>query len=217
MDDHQMDDRQCIVCKKGFTRESDLQRHVQQVHKKIKTHECGICHRQFARKQHKEWHLRICSRKVQGDGVAVQKNYVTTRNLQFTPIFHTSIFGGIFAEWYIKIPTDYYLINPVVLLEEAFRSFKDIITKHLYDHTKKLKYIMSAHVIFQQGVDPEIKTEPPVVLTVNPVTVYIATDLDKELQESAREMMVLMENYEGVGSGWVYDYITRLDISLNSF
>ena len=117
----------------------------------------------------------------------------------------------------IKIPTDYYLINPVVLLEEAFRSFKDIITKHLYDHTKKLKYIMSAHVIFQQGVDPEIKTEPPVVLTVNPVTVYIATDLDKELQESAREMMVLMENYEGVGSGWVYDYITRLDISLNSF
>ena len=76
---------------------------------------------------------------------------------------------------------------------------------------------MSAHVIFQQGVDPEIKTEPPVVLTVNPVTVYIATDLDKELQESAREMMVLMENYEGVGSGWVYDYITRLDISLNSF
>ena len=55
------------------------------------------------------------------------------------------------------------------------------------------------------------------VLTENPVTVYIATDLDKELQESAREMMVLMENYEGVGSGWVYDYITRLDISLNSF
>ena len=212
-----MDEHQCIVCERSFTRESNLKRHVQQSHKKIKKHECGICNRQFARKQHKEWHLRICSQKVQGGSVVVEKDYVSSRNLQFTPKLHKSAFGGIIAEWYIKIPADYYMISPVVLLEEAFRSFKDIITKHLNDHTKKLKYVISAHIIFQQGVDPEVKTVPPVVLTEHPVTVYIATDLDKELQESAQEMMELMENYEGVGSGWVYDYITRLDISLNSF
>ena len=71
-----MDEHQCIVCERSFTRESNLKRHVQQSHKKIKKHECGICHRQFARKQHKEWHLRICSQKVQGGSVVVQKDYV---------------------------------------------------------------------------------------------------------------------------------------------
>ena len=76
---------------------------------------------------------------------------------------------------------------------------------------------MSAHVIFQQGTDSKVKTEPSVVLTADPITVYITTDLDERLQESAQEIMELIENYEGVGSGWVYDRFIRMDISLNSF
>ena len=213
----EMDGYQCTVCRKSFTLEKSLHRHTKQVHEKIKSHECGICHKQFARKQHKEWHLRTCSRKVQGGAVVVEKNYKPVRNLQFTPKFRIAAFGGIIAEWYIEIPYDYHMVDPVLLLQEAFKSFKEIITKHLYDHTKKLKYIMSAHVTFQQGVDPEVKTNPPVVLTANPVSVYIATDLDEELEGSAQEMMELVENYEGVGIGWIYDRFTLLDISLNSF
>ena len=77
---------------------------------------------------------------------------------------------------------------------------KSIITKHLHDHTKKLKYTVAGHVIFHQGCDPELKTEPSIVLHTDPVSVYIATDLDECLQESATEMMELVENYEGVGS-----------------
>ena len=181
-----MEGYQCTVCRKNFTKENNLHRHTKQVHEKIKMHVCGICHKRFARKQHKEWHLRTCSRKVQGGAVVVQKNYTSARNLKFTPKFRIAAFGGIIAEWYIEVPNDYHMVNPAFLLHEAFKSFKDIITKHLHDNTKKLKYIMSAHVIFQQGVDPEVKTEPPVVLTANPVTVYIATGLDEELQQSAQ-------------------------------
>ena len=62
-----------------------------------------------------------------------------------------------------------------------------------------------------------METDPSVVLHTDPVSVYIATDLDECLEESATEMMELVENYEGVGSGWVYDRFERIDFNLVSF
>ena len=43
-----------------------------------------------------------------------------------------------------------------------------------------LKYVISVNVIFQQGTDSEVKSEPLVVLPADPVTVYIATDLYRD-------------------------------------
>ena len=36
----------------------------------------------------------------------------------------------------------------------------------------------------------------------------------KKLSE---ELMELVENYEGVGSGWVFDHFQRIDFNLTSF
>ena len=206
----------CEICSKTFSYSHTLKRHREQVHEKRKNHECGICHKTFARKQHKEWHLKTCSRNVQG-GEIIQKNYTKTKKLVFSPQFRISAFGGIIADWVIKIPDDYSMVDPVILLMEAMKSMKTIITKHLHDHTKRLKYTVAGHVIFHQGCDPELETDPSVVLHTDPVSVYIGTDLDECLEESATEMMELVENYEGVGSGWVFDHFQRIDFNLISF
>ena len=63
------------------------------------------------------------------------------------------------------------MVDPVVLLKEALKSMKSIITKHLRDHTKRLKYTVSAFVVFRHGGDPEVTSEPPVVLHTYPVSV----------------------------------------------
>ena len=109
------------------------------------------------------------------------------------------------------------MVDPVVLLKEALKSMKSIITKHLRYHTKRLKYTVSGFVIFHHGCDPEVTSEPPVVLHTDPVSVYLPTNLDHSMEESAEELMELVENYEGVGSGWVFDHVQRIDINLYSF
>ena len=97
------------------------------------------------------------------------------------------------------------MVDPVVLLQKAAKSMKAIIIKHLHKHTRRLKFTMSIHVIFQKGYDPEEKSEPPVVLTTSPYTVYLDTDLDQWLDDAANELYQLIEEYEGFGSGWVID------------
>ena len=47
-------------------------------------------------------------------------------------------FDGIIAEWIIKIPDDYSMVDPVILLKEAMKSMKIIIKK----------YTVTGHVIF---------------------------------------------------------------------
>ncbi len=211
-----MDGHNCAICSKTFTRSDNLKQHIDQVHGECGKHQCGICQKKFARKQHKEWHMRTCPRRVQG-GEIKRKNYTLAKDLKFSPQFRIAAFGGIIAEWTIIIPDDYQMIDPNILLLEALRSMKTIIMKHLHDHTKKLKYTISEYVVFHHGCDPEVTTEPPVVLTTDPVSVYMATDLDHCFKESTEELMELIENYEGVGSGWVYDHFQRIDFSLTSF
>ena len=214
--DSKMDGHVCDICGKPFSLSCNLKRHKEQVHEKRKNHQCGICGKEFARKQHKELHLKTCSRQVQGGDID-RKKFTSAKKLEFSPQLRIATFGGIIADWIIKVPADYNLVDPIVLLKEAMKSMKLIITKHLRDHTKRLKYTVSGFVVFHHGCDPEVTSEPPVVLTTDFVSVYLPTDLDHSLEESAEELMELVENYEGVGSGWVFDHFQRIDFNLISF
>ena len=88
--------------------------------------------------------------------------------------------------------------------------------QHNRTQTKRLEFTMSIHVVFEKAADPEVKTEPPVVLTTEPSIIYLATDIDHCLESTADELLELIEEYEGVGSGWTLDHLDRLDTSLMS-
>ena len=144
--DSKMDGHVCETCGKTFTLSYNLERYEEQVHVKRKNHQCGICKKEFARKQHKELHLKTCSRHVQGGDID-RKKFTSAKKLEFSPQLRIAAFDGINADWVIKIPEDYNMVDPVVLLKEALKSMKSIITKHLHDHTKRLKYAVSGYVI----------------------------------------------------------------------
>ena len=102
-------------------------------------------------------------------------------------------------------------------MKNSTAAMKDIILQHNTSQTKRLKYTMSIHVVFEKAADPEIKTEPPVVLTTSPRVVYLGTDIDKALGNTADDLLNRIEEYEGVGSGWIIDYFVRLDTGIYSF
>ena len=119
-----------------------LRRHSKRVHEQNRRHKCRICHKTFARKQHKEWHLRVCSRNIQGGDIK-QKNYTNTTKFVFLSQFRIATFGGIIAKWIVKFPDDYSMVDPVTLLKEAMKSMKSIIKNHLLGNTKRLKYTVA--------------------------------------------------------------------------
>ena len=102
-------------------------------------------------------------------------------------------------------------------MESSVLSMKDIIQKQLYEKTLKLKYTMSIHVVFTKAATPEVKTEPPVVSRSNPTTIYPATDIEGCLINTAKELYEKIEEYKGIGSGWIIDYLVRLDTNIYSF
>ena len=137
--------------------------------------------------------------------------------LSFTPVKRWSGFEGIAAEWSIYYPKEYNLCDHITLLESSALAMKDIIQKQLYSYKFRLKYAMNIQVVFTKAVAPEVKTEPPVVLWTDPTVVYVATDLNKCLTDDAKEMFNKIEEYEGIGSGWIIDYLVRLDTSIYLF
>ena len=52
------ENRTCSLCRRVFTRPSNVRRHVENVHLKIKRFKCGICMRAYTKKESLQYHLR---------------------------------------------------------------------------------------------------------------------------------------------------------------
>ena len=133
--------------------------------------------------------------------------------LEFNPIHRPYGFG----EWHIHYPEEYSFCDHMVLLKKSALAMKDVIQKQLYEKTKRLEYTMSIHTVFTKAVAPEVKTEPAVVLHGDPMSVYVATDLEKCLINTAEDLCKKIKEYEGIESGWIIDYLVRLDMGIQSF
>ena len=204
----------CNECEKTFSRNDNLNRHIKRVHEKLKQHQCAICSKSFSRKQHRDYHLRTCSRYVslpteQTERITKKKMH----QLEFKPIHRPYGFGA----WHIHYPEEYRFCDHKILLKTSALAMKDIIQKQLYEKTKRLKYTMSIHTVFTKAVAPDVKTELAVVLHSDPTTVYDATNLEKCLINTVEDLYKKIEEYEGIESGWVIDYLVRLDTGIYSF
>ena len=167
-----------------------------------KLYQCGICDKKFSRKLNKKLHLITCSANIGAQNIS----YRPAINLKLVPRKGKSAFRAIIVEWTIHYPDDYSSINPIVLLKKSTMAMKDIMRMD----TTRLKYSMSLHVVLEKASDSKVKT--PVVLTTrSPTCVYLGTDIDRCLENTADELLELLEEYKD----WTIDYLYRLDTRVN--
>ena len=119
-----------------------------------------------------------------------------TCHFKFTPTLRKSAFGGSFADWIITFPRDYDAVDPASLLPAAALAMKDTIKNSMIEHNRRLKYTMSIHVVFKKATDPEIKTDPPVVLTTGVNAVFLDhNDLDSRAAMDSEELFEMIQEY----------------------
>ena len=76
---------------------------------------------------------------------------------------------------------------------------------------RSLKFNMSLHVIFEQAIDPSIKTVEPVVFNTRQAEYYASTDISTVLKSCADQLERKVEEYQGLGSGWIISSLLALD------
>ena len=215
-----VNENKCISCDKVFTTKRSMKRHMKAVHEDIKPYKCDLCDKSYARKQHKDLHAKTCGSRLSNEGNQRsynRKTFIKKPRLRFSRVRRISAFGGMSETWVIKIPKSYKMVEPHFILEKATRAMKKTIRLPLKDNTKRLNFTMSIHVIFEKAINPNIKTNPAVVLTTSSYDVRPDTNLDGYLTNAAQELSCLIEEYEGIGSGWIIDHLQRLDTTINVF
>ena len=73
---------------------------------------------------------------------------------------------------------------------------------------------MSIHCMNQEAVDPSIKTIDPLVFNIKQVEFYAATDIATALKSCADQLVKKIENYQGLGSGWILSSLLSLDTTV---
>ena len=206
----------CEQCAKVFTMKKNLTSHVRCVHDQVKKHECSVCLKKFARKGNKELHYKTCWPTV-GFGLPSLKELRSTTSIALKPRLLQSAHSGNAAAWTIDFPNG--TIDPLVSLTEAAKAMKATIFEHSYMNTYQLKFYFALHIIFHKATDPNVFTEPPVVLQTDPATVLLANlfDLDEIFQKKIDDLLRQIDTFQTNGSGWVIDRLVRLDTHITSF
>ena len=77
-----------------------------------------------------------------------------------------------------------------------------------------LKFSMAIHVEFEKATDPDVVTDPPVVLQSEQFEVYHDTSIQDQLDKVAKQLNKNIEVYEQCGSGWILKRVVALDTTI---
>ena len=80
---------------------------------------------------------------------------------------------------------------------------------------KHIKGYYAAHIVFVKAVN-NFRTDPPVVLQTDPVTILLGNlyRLDQICDDQNKQMIAEIDTFERNGSGWTIDHIVRLDTTI---
>ena len=101
--------------------------------------------------------------------------------------------------------------NQLAALQEAVLAFEHVMEAYRRVHSA-YKFQVAVDVMFHNAVDPAVVTKSPVILRCEMAAVY--ADGSHQLEEAARDLLVLVEVCEHYGSRWVFSNIASLQLTL---
>ena len=154
---------------------------------------CTYCDRTFNRSDNASYHERHCannpanntvrypSNPLRGRGLpaAAEENVNddnATTNDNFRIAIHSRVFSGAGVTYRLRYG-NHNIANYEETLQNSITSYLSRITNFLRTN-RALKYNMAFHVVLEKSTDPDVVTDPPVVLVSEQLEVYANTDIN---------------------------------------
>ena len=206
----------CNLCSKLFDRKSHLTEHQStcSVNEKQcidgqKTFQCNHCLKSFHRRNNLTRHQSTCSvmqhpiQEPSGSGIK-RKIQESTNRYDIETV--NTAFKKAVITYQIKFEDGNTLDSAIHAMKEKLSTFR------MNEHS--LKFNMAVHVEFEKATDPEVITDPPVVLQSEQFEVYHETSIEEQLEKVVRQLNTNIDVYEHCGSGWVLKRLIALDTTL---
>ena len=178
-------------------------------HEKNATHVCQHCKKTFTRKDNRNAHERICGGRGGGVSLRPRRKRPVAENTTFKIVKTRTAFSNANVTWKLRYPRNDG-VDYIELLNSSTAAMRKTLERY-QQLRRALKFNMSLHVQFEQATDPSIKTLPPVVLVTDQYEFYADTNIETILKTCAQQLQNNVENYEGLGSGWVLSSLIALD------
>ena len=189
---------ECSKCQKSFIRLGNLKQHQKQCIGIDETFKCTRCFKTFKRKSDLTRHQQTCSvlqHPIQyASGSGRKRKTVQQINHQFEIETVNTAFKKAVVTYKIKFNDDNDDMNAAIQAMEGKLS-------HFRMDKQSLKFSMAIHVEFEKATDPDVITDPPVVLQSEQFEVYHDTSIKEQLEKAAKQLDKNIEVYEQCGSG----------------
>ena len=88
------------------------------------------------------------------------------------------------------------------------------IIKESYKEQKLFKWHIGLKAVFHKSMDATVITDQPTYFQTLPLESYASQDLDSRIEEAYIILRDPIDNYEGMGSGWVLNHFKYVDIHI---
>ena len=101
-------------------------------------------------------------------------------------------------------------------LQNALQQVSDQL-KRTQEGGVQQRFYLSLQTVFYKPSDPSTVTDPSVILNSEVLNLLASTDIENHVELIYSNLLVQIDEYEGVGSGWGIDSFKLLDINFVNY
>ena len=217
----------CRGCNLKFLNEENYKIHQDRCMNKLQNFNCSYCNRKFNREMYKNLHQKHCDRNtnVQSRPMKQLKLDRPEHSLSVMQVGGSSNLsdGSSILPKQIKSSLSnnatvyrkqFDVENRTHLMDRmeiVISTFREIIEKEL-KKINGMKYYFTLRIMFHQGKDPSILTDPPISFRSEVFTALNSEKFHLNAKVAAQQFQQQIDQFQRNGSGWVINHFIDMDI-----
>ena len=184
-------------------------------YKAVKPSVCDVCGKTYKRRDSFMYHQRICKFQQTGEVTEPVKTYIIDRVRRTNMKYMSGAFDGAIENYQNDLSNENQ-DDILSTLKNTIVNSYDNVTDEL-EKKKSIKLQVSLFAIFHQACNEDFKTEPPIVINSDMMTIMSTCLLEDQLMYIYNQLVVKIEEFQERGSSWILNKLVKLDFNFYEY